>query len=218
MIFTPAGAGEIEPDGSLAMKFEFYRDIPGEVVIEGRRLDAPAPRMPEVVLRGKADGYHETGFEPTTLVFPSEGCWEVTARVKDASLTFVILVVKVPYDPYDDAWLPEGLIDQGPDLTGLPQSFRNIYKFPEGGKGEVIVETNVSPQEDLSGVPEIARQPVAVHRLPGVCVQGALDAGGQWQAGEDASFLEWMVGITRYRIIQAGLGLSCEDLLHIAGR
>jgi len=32
--------------------------------------------------------------QPTELIFPTEGCWEVTGRVGDASLTFVTLVVR----------------------------------------------------------------------------------------------------------------------------
>ena len=96
VIFRPGGPGRINSDGSLGMKWPWYRTIPGAVVIGGRRLDAPAPPMHPVLLRGIPDGYSETGFHPSGLLFPSEGCWEVTAKVGKASLTFVTLVVKVP--------------------------------------------------------------------------------------------------------------------------
>ncbi len=60
------------------------------MVIEGRRLDAPAPSLRAHV----PEGYGETGFQSTAIDFPSEGCWEVTGRAGAASLTFVTLVVK----------------------------------------------------------------------------------------------------------------------------
>jgi len=45
VIFKPGGAGEISPDGSLSMKWPWYRHkIKGQVVVEGRRLDAFAHR------------------------------------------------------------------------------------------------------------------------------------------------------------------------------
>jgi hypothetical protein len=96
VIFSPDGPGQIAADGSLGMKWPWYRTVPGEVIITGRRLDAAAPPMHPIVLRGVPDGYGETGFHPSGLLFLSEGCWEVTAKVGQASLTFVTLVVKLP--------------------------------------------------------------------------------------------------------------------------
>ena len=49
--------------------------------------------MPQVILRGRPDGYGETGIHPSTLIFPSEGCWEVTANVGETTLTFITLVI-----------------------------------------------------------------------------------------------------------------------------
>ena len=34
-------------------------------------------------------------FKPTALIFPTEGCWEVTGKVGETSLTFVTRVVKI---------------------------------------------------------------------------------------------------------------------------
>lgn len=94
--FEKDGPGAVLPDGSLAMKFWWYRTVPGPMVLEGRRIDAPAPRMPQVTLHGPADGYGSVGFTPGALIFPGEGCWLVTATVGDHSLAFVTLVVKDP--------------------------------------------------------------------------------------------------------------------------
>ena len=59
--------------------------------ISGRRLDADAGPLGRP---GMGD-YSSSGFHPTSLFFPTEGCWEVTGEAGDASLTFVTLVGKV---------------------------------------------------------------------------------------------------------------------------
>jgi hypothetical protein len=38
------------------------------------------------------DGYGPTGFQATGLVFPTPGCWEVTGRVGQDTLRFVLSV------------------------------------------------------------------------------------------------------------------------------
>jgi hypothetical protein len=91
VIFEPGGPGTIYADGALGMKWWWWRGVEGPLTIEGRRLDAPAPPL-------RADippGYGETGFQAAGLIFPSEGCWEVTGKVGQTELTFVTLVVKV---------------------------------------------------------------------------------------------------------------------------
>ena len=91
VVFRPGGPGFVHRDGSLSMKFGWYRGVRGKLTIQGRRLDGPAPplraRIPE--------GYGDIGFQSTALIFPTEGCWEVTGKVGEASLTFVTRVVKL---------------------------------------------------------------------------------------------------------------------------
>ena len=100
VVFKPGGAGFVTQDGSLGMKFGWCRGVRGRLSIEGRRLDAPAlPLRAEI-----HDGYGDFGFQATYVVFSTPGCWEVTGRVADASLTFVTTVVKIDggparYDP-----------------------------------------------------------------------------------------------------------------------
>lgn len=75
----------VDADGSLSMKVPWWRGVEGRLTIGGRRLDAPGPPL-------RADipqGYGETGFQATGLIFAGEGCWEVTGRVGAAELTFV---------------------------------------------------------------------------------------------------------------------------------
>jgi hypothetical protein len=95
VVFKPGGAGFVTPDGSLGMKFGWTRGIAGQLRIEGRRLDAPAPPLRSDI----PTGYGQVGFQATALVFSSPGCWEVTGRVGDASLTFVTKVVKIGDGP-----------------------------------------------------------------------------------------------------------------------
>ncbi len=78
----------VQPDGSLRMKFPWYRGVSGQLVIAGQRLDTPAPPLRAHI----PEGYGVTGFQSSVIFFPTASCWEVTGRVGDASLTFVTLV------------------------------------------------------------------------------------------------------------------------------
>ena len=82
----------IEKDGSIGVKWPWYRGVPGKLKIEGRRLDATAPPLRADL--STADSYGESGFQPSGIYFSTEGCWEVTGKVGGATLTFVTVVVK----------------------------------------------------------------------------------------------------------------------------
>lgn len=86
----------VEDDGSVRMKWPWWRGVSGELRIEGRRLDGDAqPIRAEI-----PPHYGASGFQPTGIFFPTEGCWQVTGSVGDASLTFVTLVLKASqYSP-----------------------------------------------------------------------------------------------------------------------
>lgn len=81
---------QIRPDGKLAMKYPWWRAVTGRLVITGRRLDAESPPLEAVI----PEGYGETGFQASGLIFPSEGCWEIIGEAAGATLKFVTLVVK----------------------------------------------------------------------------------------------------------------------------
>ena len=89
MGFSP---NQVLPDGSLPQKFGWYRaqGLRGTLTITGKRIDAQAPP-----LRTDFSDYGQTGFQPSTLIFPTEGCWEVTGKVDTTSVTFVIRVIKL---------------------------------------------------------------------------------------------------------------------------
>lgn len=81
----------VKADGSIWAKLGWWRSTPGTLTITGQRLDAPAPPLRAEV----PAGYGETGFRPTTIIFPSVGCWKVEGHLAGASLVFVVRVVKV---------------------------------------------------------------------------------------------------------------------------
>jgi hypothetical protein len=91
VVFKRPGPGFFLPDGSLSMKFGWTRGVKGRLTVDGRRLDAAAPALRAHV----PDGNGDTGFQPTALIFPTPGCWEVSGHVGDARLTFVTRVVKI---------------------------------------------------------------------------------------------------------------------------
>jgi hypothetical protein len=92
VVFRRGGPGEMRRGGSLAMKWPWMRNgVVGRVEVTGRRLDDDGP-PPDVEF---ADGGGEYGFQPSALVFPSAGCWEITARVGASTLTFVTRVVRL---------------------------------------------------------------------------------------------------------------------------
>ena len=83
-------------DGSVGMKWPWWRGVKGDLAIEGRRLDGEAPPL-------RADipgGYGDKGFQPSGIYFPTEGCWQVTGKAGRAELTFVTLILKAArYEP-----------------------------------------------------------------------------------------------------------------------
>lgn len=82
---------DVGPDGQLGMKFGWYRLTSGYLQITGRRLDGSAPPASGMTFPG---GYGLTGFNASGVVFPAEGCWQVTGRVGPVALTFVTFVIK----------------------------------------------------------------------------------------------------------------------------
>jgi hypothetical protein len=98
VIFAPGGAGFVTRDGALGMKFGWTRGVAGKLVVTGRRLDGEAapPRLET------NNGYGDVGFQATYLIFPTPGCWEVTAQIgghEESKLTFVTRVVKIGEGP-----------------------------------------------------------------------------------------------------------------------
>jgi hypothetical protein len=63
----------VQDDGAVRMKWPWWRGARGELQIEGRRLDGDA-----APLRAEIPPYYGlSGFQPSAIFFPTEGCWEV---------------------------------------------------------------------------------------------------------------------------------------------
>ena len=90
VVFHSGGPGFVLPDGSLSMKFGWWRHARGKLTIKGKRLDSPAPPIRADI----PEGYGDRGFQATAIIFPTEGCWELTGKVGTATLTFVTRVIK----------------------------------------------------------------------------------------------------------------------------
>jgi hypothetical protein len=73
--------------GKEGNKVGWFRPSGTTLEITGQRRDAPAPR-----LEADIPCCYPTRFQATGLMFPTEGCWEVTARAADSELTFVVWV------------------------------------------------------------------------------------------------------------------------------
>ena len=82
VVFRPGGPGFVLTDGSLQMKFPWWRAVPGLLTINGRRLDAPAPPLRAYI----PSGYSASGFQATSLIFPTPGCWEVAEGSRTGGL------------------------------------------------------------------------------------------------------------------------------------
>ena len=70
------------------MKFFWLLATDGPLTVSGRRLDGDArPLTAEM-----PQSFVGAGFQPSYLIFPAAGCWEVTATANGSSLTFVTMV------------------------------------------------------------------------------------------------------------------------------
>lgn len=116
----------VEADGSYSMKWGFIRGVTGPLTVEGRRLDGEAEPLRAWI----PDGYGDTGLQIIALIFPTTGCWEVTGRVGEASLTFVTEVI-YKNDATTEAEPTQGVIID-PDAAPSDTS-QGGYEF-RGGK------------------------------------------------------------------------------------
>ena len=82
-----------DPDGTLFQKLWWLprEGFTGKLTVRGERLDASGQmRVLSVNWGYSSDG---RGSWASAVTFPSEGCWRLTGRVRDVSLTYVVKVV-----------------------------------------------------------------------------------------------------------------------------
>lgn len=69
------------------VKVQWRLPHPRQLAVTGSRLDAAAPPLQVSLPTG-----YTSGFQPSSLLFPTAGCWKVTGRIPGQSLHFVVLV------------------------------------------------------------------------------------------------------------------------------
>jgi hypothetical protein len=95
------GSGDLpvlrRPDGTLFQKLGWLpgEGFRGDLRVRGERLDAASPplRVLNVFWGYGSSGPTARGSWATPVEFPSEGCWRITARVDDVTLSYVARVV-----------------------------------------------------------------------------------------------------------------------------
>ena len=84
------------------------------------------------------EGYSDAGFQASGIIFPTEGCWEVTGKAGNASLTFVTLVVKVAAPPTPTATVVAGNGEiANPVAAPTPSASASVpADMPHTGQGQ----------------------------------------------------------------------------------
>src|SRR5918996_1547157 len=89
-----------EPDGTLFDKLGWLpkKDWGGNLTVRGERLDGPGKMRVLRVNWGHVyvNGRKGRGSWMTPVTFSSEGCWRITGRVRDITLSYVVKVVARP--------------------------------------------------------------------------------------------------------------------------
>ena len=71
----------------FSLKIPSWQTAAGPVAITGRRLDGPGSATGTV-----PEPIHGSGFQPSSVVFPTPGCWEVTYSVDSQPLRFIVRI------------------------------------------------------------------------------------------------------------------------------
>ncbi len=86
-----------DPDG-LFQKLGWlpHTTFPDALSVRGERLDAASPALRVISVNwgyATAPGRPQIGSWRSAVKFPSEGCWRITGRVQDVTLSYVVKVV-----------------------------------------------------------------------------------------------------------------------------
>lgn len=83
-------AGFVQKTVFWRERFDAASEPKPALTVSGHRLDASAPKFS---FSDATHGFDETGdFMLIGISIPTEGCWKITAKYKDASLSYVVLV------------------------------------------------------------------------------------------------------------------------------
>ena len=102
VVFRPRGAGCIDENGALWMKWPWWRKVPASLHVNTRRVDGTGSPLSAKI----PCCYGASGFQVSGVGFPGPGCWQVTGHVGQGSLSFVTLVEKIGEGPPPCAGAP----------------------------------------------------------------------------------------------------------------
>jgi hypothetical protein len=73
----------------------WYSEVAGEIRVTGRRLDAEGVALSAEV----PSGYDHVGYQPSSILVPEPGCWEITGSVGEQTLRVVADVLAPDLHP-----------------------------------------------------------------------------------------------------------------------
>ena len=90
-----SNVGQREPDGTVFDKLGWIprTGLTGTLRVSGQRLDAPSAPVRVLAVNWGNSSPGGKGSWASAVVFPAEGCWRLTGRVRDVALTYVVRVV-----------------------------------------------------------------------------------------------------------------------------
>jgi hypothetical protein len=95
VLWTMLPPGSVIADDSLSWKLGWLpTGIGGTLSVQGRRIDARSAPMDVLDVNWGYNTSNGRGGWASAVVFPSEGCWKITGRVEDVSLSYVVKVVR----------------------------------------------------------------------------------------------------------------------------
>jgi hypothetical protein len=86
---------QVRPNGALFDKPDWMpTGVTGSLTVRGRRIDAHAPSLR---VHSVNWGYNSTGRGSwrSAISYPTEGCWKLTGRVRDISISYVLKVERL---------------------------------------------------------------------------------------------------------------------------
>jgi hypothetical protein len=75
--------------GEPALKVLWYSDVAGELRISGTRLDGSSGALSVDI----PSGYEQVAYQPSAILVPEPGCWEVSGSVGHSTLRVVAEVL-----------------------------------------------------------------------------------------------------------------------------
>jgi hypothetical protein len=81
--------------GEPALKVLWFTELSGELRIEGRSLDDAGGALSAEV----APGYEGFGYQPSSILVPAPGCWEISGSVGEQQLRIVADVLPAEQHP-----------------------------------------------------------------------------------------------------------------------